>query len=120
MTRSRFVDRLVVGVVAVALVACCVAGCASDHRTQTIIGGRPVTYRSPTEKDVSLKVINQDEATFAAGRFEFKMDRARVTWGQGQTLALPNDWRRVDFIDEETHVVVKVDGKAYGKIRPAA
>ena len=120
MTGSRCVDRLFVVVAALALVVCCAGGCGSRYSASTIIGGRPVAYRSTTQHAALLKVLNQDAATFAVAGLEFTIDRERVTWGQDQSLALPSNWKRVDFIDEDTHIVVKVDGKAYGEIRPAA
>jgi hypothetical protein len=113
-----FADRPVLA--ALTLAVLCVAGCGNRYSTETIIGGRPVVYQSTTEKAELRKVINQDVATFAVGQFQFTVDRTQVTWGQGQSLALPNNWKRVDFIDKGDHVAVHVDRRAYGEIRPAA
>jgi hypothetical protein len=120
---SRIVHRLVAGIVLVAVLS--VAGCASDHIAsgytgETRIDGRPVIYRSSAGNEASLKVHNQDTATFGVRQFGFTIDRTRVTWGENQTLALPPNWKRVEFIDEETHVAIRVDGKSLGEIRPAA
>jgi len=114
----RIVHCLVAGVVCLA--AFSVAGCASGYTAETRIDGRPVVYRSAAFNEASLKVQNQDTATFGVGQFKFTIDRTQVTWGQNQTLALPPNWKRVEFIDEGTHVAIRVDGKALGEIRPAA
>ena len=118
MATLRIVHRLVAGVVCLAVFS--VAGCASGYTAETRIGGRPVVYRSSAGKEASMKVLNQDNATFDVGQFKFTIDRTQVTWGQNQTLALPRNWKRVEFIDKGTHVAVRVDGTALGEIRPAA
>jgi hypothetical protein len=118
MATSRIVHGLVAGVVCLA--AFSVAGCASGYAAETLIGGRPVIYRSAAGSKASTQVLNQDAATFAVGQFRFTIDRTQVTWGQNQRLALPGNWKRVEFIDEGTRVAVRVDGTAIGEIRPAA
>jgi len=118
MATSRIVHRLVAGVVCLAVLS--VAGCASSYTAQTRIGGRPVVYRSAAGNEASMKVVNQDTATFGVGEFQFTIDRTQVTWGENQRLALPDHWKRVEFIDKGTHVVIRVDGTALGEIRPAA
>ena len=129
---SRIVHCLVAGVACLAVIS--LSGCAGDHiargyTAETRIDGRPVIYRSAAGHHASLKVHNQDTATFGVGQFKFTVDRTQVTWeqnqpeqaqsGQNQTLALPPNWRRVEFVEEETHVAIRVDGKALGEIRSA-
>lgn len=118
MATSRIVQRLVAGVVCLAMFF--VAGCASGHTAETLIGGRPVVYRSSVDTQPSMKVFDQDTATFSVGEFKFTIDRTRVTWGRDQTLALPANWKRVEFIDKGSYIAVHVDGTALGEIRPAA
>ena len=115
---SRIVQRLVAGVVWLA--AFFVAGCASGYTAETRIAGRPVVYRSSAGKEASMKVLSQDTATFGVGQLKFTIDRMQVTWGENQTLALPPNWKRVEFIDKGTYVAVRVDGETVGEIRPAA
>ena len=102
--------------IALALVS--VAGCGYSAKTK--IEGRDVTLRSASVKSVDVMVLGQQKATFRVDQFTFAIDRAEVSWGPGETLALPSGWKRVDFIDEGTHIAVRVNGKAYGEIRPAA
>jgi hypothetical protein len=118
MATSRIVHRLVAGIVCLAAIS--LAGCASGYTAETRIGGRPVDYRSSAGKKASMQVFNQDTAMFEVGEFKFMIDRTHVTWGQNQSLALPANWRHVEFIDEGAHVTVRVDGAAVGEIRPAA
>ena len=113
---SRIVHCFVAGVVCLAF---SVAGCASGYSAETRIGGRPVVYRSSAGTEPSMKVLNQDTATFCVGQLQFTIDRTQVTWGQHQTLALPPNWKRVEFIDNGTYIAVRVDGAAVGEIRPA-
>jgi hypothetical protein len=120
---SRIVHRLVAGFVCLAVLS--VGGCASDqiasgYTGETRIDGRPVVYRSSAGNNASLKVHNQDSATFGVRQLEFTIDRTRVTWGENQTLALPPKWKRVEFVDEGNHITVRVDGKPFGEIGPAA
>src|SRR3954468_912745 len=115
---SRIVHCLVAGVVCLA--AFTVAGCASGYTARRRIGRRPVVYKSANGREASLKVVNQDTATLDVGQFRFTIDRTHVTWGEDQRLALPGNWKRVEFIDEGTHISVRVDGTALGEIRAAA
>jgi hypothetical protein len=116
MTASRIVYRLV-PVVCLAVVW--MAGCASGSSSQTRIAGRPVVYRSSAGQVPAMKVLNQDSATFEVGQLKFTIDRAQVTWGQNQVLALPDNWRRVELIDRRTYIQVRVDGTTLGEIRSA-
>jgi hypothetical protein len=119
----RFVHCLVAAVISLAVLS--LAGCANDHMAkgytgETRIDGRPVFYRSSAGHKASLRVENQDRATFGVGELKFTIDRAQVTWGENQTLALPPNWKRVEFVDEGTEVAIRVDGKRLGAMRPAA
>jgi hypothetical protein len=118
MTTLRTVNCLMAGVVCLA--AFWVAGCASGQTSETRIDGRPVVYRSLSGQQPSMVVLNQDNATFEVGQLKFTVDRTRVTWGQGQALALPDTWKRVELIDRGAFVEVQADGKTLGEIRPAA
>ena len=96
-------------------------GHASRHTSVATIDGRRVTYTSQSQTgSVGLRQVNRDAATFTVGEFSFTIDTAQVTWGEGQALALPDGWKRVKFTDEGTRIVVQVDGKTLGEIRPAA
>jgi hypothetical protein len=118
MTTSRIVRRLAAGVVSLAVLW--VAGCASGRTSETRIAGRPVVYRSLAGKEPSMKVLNQDTATFEVGQLKFTVERTKVTWAPNQALALPGDWKRIELIDHGTYVEVQVDGTTLGEIRPAA
>lgn len=118
MTTSRMVGRLVAGVVCLAVLW--IAGCASGRSSETLIAGRPVVYRSLAGRAPSMKVVNQDTATFEVGELKFTVDRMKVTWGPNQALALPGGWKRVELIDHGTYVEVQVDGITVGEIRPGA
>src|SRR5687767_8386364 len=105
MTTSRIIHGLVAGVVCLAVSG--VAGCASGRTSGTRIGGRPVVYRSTTGTEPSMRVLDQDTATFEVGRLKFTVDRTRVTWGQNQAIALPDNWKRIGLIDHGTYVEVQ-------------
>jgi hypothetical protein len=114
---SRIVHHLVA---VVCLAVFVVGGCASGSSSETRIAGRPVVYRSSAGKVPSMKVLNQDSATFGVGELKFTIDRKQVTWGQTKVLGLPDNWKRVELIDRGTYVEVRVDGTTLGEIGPAA
>ena len=118
MVTGRIVYCLVAGVVCVTAFA--VPGCSGGYTSETRIGGRPVVYKSSAGREASIKVVSQDAATLEVGRLRFTIDRTHVRWGEDRSLALPADWKRVEFIDEGSHVGVRVDGAQVGEIRPAA
>jgi hypothetical protein len=63
---------------------------------------------------------SQQAATFQIDAFTFSLDITHVTWGSNASLALPANWKHVDFVDHGTYVAVRVDGRHFGQIRPAA
>src|SRR4051812_2790447 len=101
MSTFRIARHLLAGVVCLA--AFWLAGCASGHTAETLIGGRPVVYRTSAGQEPSMKVLNQDTATFEVRQLKFTIDRTQVTWGLNQAIALPANWKRVEFIDKGTY-----------------
>ena len=127
MPTSRPGDRIVTDVVALALdlVGGCtggysgaggrVGGCYAVAR----VGGREVSARSATATTLHVRAGDR-AATVVIGELRLSVGRARVAWGRDRSLALVADWKRVEFVDEGTHVAVRVDGRAHAEIRPPA
>ena len=129
-------NRVVQGLVL--LTASFVAGCATGHSAVARVGQRDVSPPSATGYSVVARVgqgdvsatsamanmvyvrSGQQAATFEIDAFKFSVDATRVLWGSNQSLALPAKWKHVEFVDRGSYLAVRVDGRDYAQIRPAA
>lgn len=92
------------------------AGCGSTYINETRIAGRPVVARAKTPRISLGTVLNQERATFTVDRQPFTVTEHAITWADGQSIALPPGWKRLDLLDRETHIEVQADGKPLGEI----
>jgi hypothetical protein len=117
MSNAWVVQRL--GASVMALLVLSAAGCGNSYQSETRIDGKPVIARAQNDDRVAVnKVVNQDIATLTVGSTAFTVDGKQLRWGEANTLALPDNWKRLEFIDRQDYVELKVNGKTFSEIRP--
>jgi hypothetical protein len=59
-------------------------------------------------------------AQFVLALRTFDVDPHQISWAPGHVLALPENWNKLELVQSGKFVIVRIDGKDFHKIDPAA
>ena len=96
---------------------CGSSGCNAE--AATYVGQREVSARSTTLNGASVYGGGQSAQLVVALR-AFEVTERRLSWDTDGALALPERWTQLELVQSGRWVVVRLDGKTFHKIGPAA
>ena len=92
-------------------------GCTAEAGAE--VGGREVRARSTTLNGTSV-CSDGKSAQFVLALRAFDVDQHQISWAPGHVLALPESWSKLELVQSGKFVIVRIDGKDFHKIDPAA
>ena len=94
-----------------------VGGCTAEAGAE--VGGREVLSRTSSLNGTSV-CGDGKSAQFVLAMRAFDVDQHQISWAPGHVLALPDNWNKLELVQSGRFVIVRIDGKDFHKIDPAA
>jgi hypothetical protein len=110
--------RNVIGLVVVApLLPLLAGGCSAE--SAAFVGDREVSAQTSSLNGTSV-CGDGKSAQFVLGLRAFDVNERQISWAPGHVLELPESWTKLELVQSGKFVIVRVDGKDFHKIDPAA
>jgi hypothetical protein len=94
-------------------IAMVLTGCGS---VGSAVDGRSVTGKCLIYATLSC---NEREADVDLDGKRLRVTTCQITWDEGGSLHLPNNWNRLELADSFDSLAVNVDGRRFADIQPA-
>lgn len=92
-------------------------GCSAEAAAD--VGGREVLSRTSSLNGTSV-CSDGRSAQFVLALRAFNVDEHRIAWAPDHVLELPDNWNKLELVQSGKFVIVRVDGRDFHKIDPAA